>query len=313
MVRRVVRIVVSAALTVAGAVGLVLLMMALAPGDPIDLIPGGEAIRPQLEAEWGLDQPLVVRWLQTLGRMARGDLGTSISYRPGAPVLEVIGAASVRSLGWLLAALLLAATQSVALAWYTAGRSSWIRGLLRWVSVAPVFLLAHLSVHSINTITFWGMNLSYWGRPEWFALPDQPSSVRAVLAVVLLAVGSGAVTELHLEVESALTRIRASGYVDAARARGSSTFRLVAWNLLPPLASLLANRAAFFAGGLVVLERVLLLNGAGSILWQSALSHDYPVAMGVALLAAIWVAGARSLADFTRTAVDPRMRESASW
>ncbi len=308
MVRRVARIVGAALLTIAGAVGLVLLMMALAPGDPIDLIPGGEAIRPQLEAEWELDQPLAVRWLNTLGRMATGDLGTSISYRPGAPVLDVIGAASLRSLGWLMAALVLAACQSVGLAWFTAGRSSWIRGVLRWTSVAPVFLLAHLSVHLINAFTFWGMEVGYWSRPEWFALPDQPSSFRAILAITLLAVGSGALTELHLEVESALSRIRASGYVDAARARGSSTFGLIAWNLVPPLASLLASRAAFFAGGLVVLERVMLLNGAGSILWRAALIRDYPVAMGVALLAAVWVTGARAAADFTRLAVDPRMR-----
>ena len=46
------------AATIAGAAGLVLLLVHLAPGDAIDLIPGGESVRPQLEAEWGLDQPL---------------------------------------------------------------------------------------------------------------------------------------------------------------------------------------------------------------------------------------------------------------
>lgn len=58
--------------TVLGAAALVLTMLWLAPGDAIDTLPNGEALRPVLMAEWGLDQPLPVRYLRWLGRAVQG-------------------------------------------------------------------------------------------------------------------------------------------------------------------------------------------------------------------------------------------------
>ena len=47
-----------AALTVVVAVAGMQVLLALAPGDPIDLLPNAEAVRATLEAQWGLDVPL---------------------------------------------------------------------------------------------------------------------------------------------------------------------------------------------------------------------------------------------------------------
>lgn len=295
--------------TVLGAAALALLLVHLAPGDAIDLIPGGETLRPQLEAEFGLDKPLPLRFAASLAGLLSGDWGTSIAYRPGAPVLEVIGGPALRSLTWLVAALAFATVQAMTLAWFTAGRArSLPRLVVRLLSVAPVFLLAHLAVYGLNEATFALIQSGTIERPGWFALPDQPSLFRTLLAVGLLAIGSGTLTELHLELESALDRIRSSGFVDAARARGASTWPHIWPNLVPELAAILAGRAAFLVGGLVILERVLLLNGAGSVLWQAALLRDQPVAVGVAVLAALFVASTRLLADLVRWFVDPRLR-----
>jgi len=176
------------------------------------------------------------------------------------------------------------------------------------VSIVPVFLLAHLTVNAINEATFAAMNAGWIGRPGWFALPDQPSLLRGVIAVVLLAVGSGALAEVHDEVENALVRIRDSAYVDAARARGAPTWLHVAMNLVPPLTTIATNRTAFFVGGLVILEKVLLLNGIGFILWESALKRDYNLAIGITLVTAGVVCVARLLGDLVRLLADPRLR-----
>jgi len=75
-----------------------------------------------------------------------------------------------------------------------------------------------------------------------------------------------------------------------------------------PLATLAAGRVGFLVGGLVVVEKVLLLNGAGALMWDACLKRDYPLAMGLAIAAAAIVAVANLVADLVRFSVDPRLR-----
>ena len=67
-------------------------LIQLAPGDPVTVMAAGftpsEETRAQLEASWGLDQPLHIQLLRYFGRILKGDFGTS--YFQGAPVLEII-------------------------------------------------------------------------------------------------------------------------------------------------------------------------------------------------------------------------------
>jgi ABC-type dipeptide/oligopeptide/nickel transport system permease component len=296
------------AAVLAAAVGFVLVLLLAAPGDAIDMQTNSEEMRPVLAAEWHLDRPIAERWAWAVFDAARGDLGTSLTYRPGKPVAEVIAGPARRSLVWLVSALVLSVAWGTLLAWFTAGRPTVTRRVTQAISIIPVFLLAHLVVNSLNELAFSAMNAGWIARPAWFALPDQPSALRTALAVVLLAVGSGALSDVHAEVEDALVRIRGSGYVDAALARGAPTWPHVAMNLVPPLATIVTHRAPFFVGGLVILEKVLLLNGMGYVLWEAALKRDYNLAVGITLFTAAFVCLARLVGDTIRLAVDPRLR-----
>jgi peptide/nickel transport system permease protein len=305
------RLVLAFMLTMAGAVLAIQLLLWASPGDPVDLVPNGEEFRVQLEAEWGLDEPLPQRYLRFLGRALQGDLGSSLTYRPGAPVTELILPAAGRSLRLLLPALALSMLLGSGLGFLTAGRSSLLRRLAQVVSVAPVFLLAFLSVHLLNELAFHGMQAGWLERPSWFALPDTDSVLKTALAIAVLAVGSGALAEVHAAAEDELVRLRNAPFIDSAIARGAPVWKHLLWNLLPPLATIAYGRAAFFVGGLVIVEKVLHLNGAGSMLWQACRLRDYPVALGITVLAAAAVCGARLLGDLVRISVDPRLREAA--
>jgi len=301
----------SFALTLAGAVLLIQLLLWAAPGDPVDLVPNGAEVREQLERDWGLDQPPLLRTLGFLARAAQGDLGTSFTYRPGATVTELILPAAGRSLGLLLPALALALAAGLALAFACAGRPSLLRRAVQALSVAPVFLLAFLAVQILNEGVYAGMEAGWFGRPAWFALPDTDSPLKALIAVLVLALGSGAVAEVQASVEDEVVRLRNATFVDAAIARGAPAWRHVLWNLLPPLATIAYGRAAFFLGGLVIVEKVLHMNGVGSMLWQACRMRDYPVALGITILAAAAVCCARLVGDAVRVSVDPRLREAA--
>jgi peptide/nickel transport system permease protein len=298
-------------LTLAGAVLAIQLLLWASPGDPVDLVPNGEEIRLQLEQEWGLDRPLHQRYTRFLGRALHGDLGTSLTYRPGAEVTELVLPAAWRSLGLLLPALTLSLLAGLGLGFLTVGRSSLLRRLAQLVSVAPVFLLAFLAVHLLNELAFHGMGRGWFERPAWFALPDTDSALKTSLAIAVLAVGSGALAEVHAAVEDELVRLKNAAFIDAAIARGAPVWKHLLWNLLPPLATIAYGRAAYFVGGLVIIEKVLHLNGAGSMLWQACRLRDYPVALGITVLAAGVVCASRLLGDLVRLAVDPRLRERA--
>lgn len=297
----------SSLLTVIAALALLQGLLMLAPGDPIDLLPNGAELRPQLEAEWRLDRPPLERIVGAEWDALRGDLGTSLSVRPGARVADLVLRAGLGSLGVLLPALGLSMLLGGALAALPALRQA--RAPTRALAALPVFLLAWLLVTGLDAAAWAGMERGWIERPDWFALPDQPSALRWLLAVFALAVGSGALSEVQGTVAEELRRFEDEGTADGARALGLPAWPHIALNLLPPLATALASRAAFFVGGLVVIEKVLLLGGAGALLWDAALGRDYPLALGLGLGAALVVAGARLLADLLRLGLDPRLRE----
>jgi ABC-type dipeptide/oligopeptide/nickel transport system permease component len=289
-------------LLVVGVLSLVLLLLVAAPGDGIAII-GGEEIRAGLEVEWGYRQSIPERVGVFLTGLLQGDLGSSQTVRPGAPVTGLIRDSAGRSVRLLVPALLLSLGASLALAW--SGRR-W--RLIHAVSVTPLFLLAHLLVYGLNEATFALLQQGRITRPDWFALPLVDSPVRGALAVCILAVGSGALSNLSGELTAAVRQIRESPWLEAARTRGTPLYPHILGNLMPPLLVGLASQVAFLTGGLVIVERVLLINGAGSLMWESALQRDYPLSMGLALLAGLVVCGARLLADVARLLIDPRLR-----
>ncbi|RME25557.1 MAG: hypothetical protein D6798_08695, partial [Deltaproteobacteria bacterium] len=161
-----------------GAVVLVQLLLWAAPGDPIDLLPNGAELRPQLEVEWGLDQPLPVRIGRYLVDAAHGDLGESLAVRPGAEVRGLVLTAAARSVTLLGPALVGGMLLGVALAVGTRGRHPVVRGAIQLLTVPPVFLLAYLAIVGLNELTWALVQAGRIARPAWFALPDQDSPVR---------------------------------------------------------------------------------------------------------------------------------------
>ncbi|MFK7930897.1 MAG: ABC transporter permease [Myxococcota bacterium] len=294
--------------TLLGAVVVVHLLFILAPGDAIDALPNAAEVRPVLEAEWHLNRSAPEQVLSYLVDLVQGDLRTSLVYRPGQPVWQVVAGPALRSLGLLLTALFCSVFAGVGLAAWTSGRTSLARPAVWALSLFPVFLVARVMVALMNGVAWELMQQELIARPGWFALPIEEHPVKWALAVTILAVGSGALAEIHGESESLFRRIRGSGYVEAARARGARVWPHVLRNLAPPLTSVIASRTAFFVGGLVILERILNINGVGAILWRAALERDYPLALGITLITAGTVALAKLLGDVARTTLDPRRR-----
>jgi peptide/nickel transport system permease protein len=302
------------AAAVTGAVFILQALLWSAPGDPIDMLPlfgqDLEELRPVLQAEWGLDDPPHQRIWIFISSALQGDLGESLVIHKGAPVWDLTGAAWGRSLRVLLPALAISLSAALALAWLTAGRRSFfIRPAIQITSILPIFLFVCFLV-LWDEYTWSMISERQVTRPEWFPLADKATPFRHWLAILVLGLGSNGLTEMHAALENSLVRIRDSGYVLAARARGAAVWPHILRNLLPELISLAASRVVMLIGGLVILEKIFNMNGAGALIWRACLQRDYPLALGLVLGAALIVSAARLAADTLRLLWDPRAKET---
>ena len=276
-----------------------------APGDPIDLLPNGASLRPILELEWGLDRSLTERWWDALIRLSKGDLGTSMSVRPGLDVWTLIATPVQRSLIWVA----LAMVTSVGLGLIAAGTKTTAHRLFHVLGVAsitPLFLMTHMAINAINDITYSAISNGYIARPSFFALPLEESLARTLLAIFLLGFASGNLYEWREEIVVIKNRIDTSDYVMATRSRGLPVWQHFLYNALPPLASLVVARLPLYLGGLVILERLFLLEGAGALLWNAALARDYALASGLTLIFASFVIITRLIASLIQLQINPR-------
>jgi ABC-type dipeptide/oligopeptide/nickel transport system permease component len=103
-------------------------------------------------------------------------------------------------------------------------------------------------------------------------------------------------------------------YMLAARARGIRQSMRLLWHALrpalPPVVSLSALEAAFLFSGTVVTETVFSRPGLGRLLVSSILQGDYPVALGLVALAAIFYTASLVTGDLIAMALDPRLRRT---
>ncbi len=291
-----------------GAIVLVQILVALAPGDAIDTLPD-PGLRAQLTAEWGLGGPLATRVIAGTWHALIGAWGSSWTVRPGDSVGGLVATAMGASAPMLVAAWAVA----VGLGAAVRGRG-WGEKVVVGLSTLPVVLLALGAIEGINAAVWAGMSAGWWGRPAFFALPMEGGVVRDALALVALGVGSAGVAAVAARLAEADARIDASGFVLAARARGMtvSALRSLKWrHRVVPLIE--GAQAAFppIVGGLVVVERLCALPGAGDLLWRAVEARDIPVATGVvvALTGTTVVVGAAL--DLLRRAWDPRLRAEA--
>ena len=302
------RRVLSGLLTAWAAVSLTFFALRIGAGDPVaSLLSQGLATPAQAQAlrhDLGLDRPLAIQYLDFLGNLVRGDIGTSIYT--GRPVATIIGEQLPATAELAASGLAIAAALGLGLgvlaAWSgrkPAGRlSAGLANLATSLPVAFIGILAILGYSLVNR-----------------ALPGgAPSAVRHLLlpALVLGFASSGAIARV---VQFGLTESLQAPYVLAARARGLAPGLRLLWHalrpVLPPVISLGALEAAYLFGGTVVTETVFSRPGLGRLLVSAILQGDYPIAQGLVALAALFYTASHLLADGAAMALDPRLRRQA--
>jgi peptide/nickel transport system permease protein len=280
------------------------ILVEIIPGDPARALAGpgasAETISRIREA-YSFDDPLPVRYADTMLRTAQGDLGYSFSR--GDAVSAVLLRSLPNTLLLTVLAFLLEVAIGVPLALWVVSR----RG-----GLADRLLLAAAGATSAVPAFLVGLVLIYVFafRLGWFPLGGAASPQAYVLPVVTLGVPFGLVLARLLR--TSLLEQLDQPYVAFAQGLGEPAWSVRVRHLLPnallPLFSLLALDFAGLFSSVAVVEVAFSMPGLGSDLLQGLRRLDTALIVGVGIVAGLLVALVNLLADMAVIAVDPRVR-----
>ncbi|MCP4970032.1 MAG: ABC transporter permease [Arcobacter sp.] len=119
----------------------------------------------------------------------------------------------------------------------------------------------------------------------------------------------GGIGSLTLYIRSLTIEILKSDYIFFARSRGLDNKKILRYyllpNLYPPVITLLGLSLPGIIGGSVILESIFSIDGMGLLFYQSALSHDYPVIMGILIIGAFLTLLGNMIADLILLKLNP--------
>jgi peptide/nickel transport system permease protein len=138
----------------------------------------------------------------------------------------------------------------------------------------------------------------------------------AHLALPVTCLTYGTLAFVARLVRAGVAEAASSDFVLAARARGASRRRALWMHALPnallPVLTLLGLVLPALLSGSVIVEKIFAWPGLGRLYFDSILSRDYPMILGLSLLTAVATLGATLLADLATAAADPRVRDGAA-
>ena len=288
-------------------------LMHLIPGDPAQVLLGFENTDPaQLEAvrrDLGLDRPVYVQYGRWLGKVLRGDLGTSV--RTGRPIRILVAEAFPFTLELATYALFLAIVIAIPI--------GTLAGTTR----------SRLADGAMQTLTLFGLSLpAFWVGAmlillfsvelRWFPVLTYPALVEAPLAnlrgfflpALTLAVPNAA--SIARMVRASMVAVRREEYVKVARAKGLRETvvvrRHMLKNALIPVVTLIGIVTGYLLGGSIVVEQVFAIPGVGRLGLQAIVQRDYPVLQAVVLMVTGLFVLVNLVVDVIYVLLDPRIR-----
>jgi peptide/nickel transport system permease protein len=104
-----------------------------------------------------------------------------------------------------------------------------------------------------------------------------------------------------------MTRVFSEDYILTAEANGASIWKhSFKEGFLIPVTQIIASKIPFILGGAVVVEQVFNWPGMGRLAWQAAQDRDYPIIMGITILAAVIVRMGSLIQRVVYVMVNPR-------
>ena len=300
----------------------VFVMMRSIPGDPVVALLGDAYTEEDAErtrAAYGLAQPVLVQYVIWLGKLVRGDWGTSIlSGRPvlsdvlvRLPVtLELVLLSMGVALLIAVPAGLIGALRQNTWADYTATSVAMIGVSIPEFFIGVLLLLVFsIGLGGILPSSGWVYlpgtcptmvcGVSLWGNVQHVLMPA-------------IALGVGRAAILTRLLRASMLEVIRTEYVTTARAKGLGERPVVLKhalkNALIPAVTVMGLQVGFLIGGAIVVETLFAMPGLGTFGIDAIIARDYQQVQGFALITAFAFVVINFLVDLTYTVLDPRIR-----
>ncbi len=291
-----------------GVTLIVTILLELTPGDPARQLLGNFATEGEIQklrAEMGLNKPLIVRYLNYMAGVLRGDFG--ISYFTHESVTFEISRRFPYTLLLVVISMVLAILTGIPIGVYAATRQyTWKDNMSIVLSLfcvsMPSFWFALILVQIFSTKLGWLPSLGIDSWKSW------------IMPAISGAIGYSATLARQTR-SSMLEQIR-QDYVVTARAKGQSERKVIykhaLKNALIPIIVIVGSVFGASLGGAVISETIYAIPGLGNYTLSALTSRDYPVVQGSVLFFAILYSLIILLIDIVFAFVDPRIKSQYS-
>lgn len=311
---------------VLGIATIIFFLVNFAPGDPAQLLlsPGmTQEVVEQMRANFGLDQPVHIRYVKWLGAMLTGDFGYSFSH--SRPVLDVLIDFLPNTLLLSACALVLAFVFGIVIGTLQAVRQyslmdSGMSVVLLFFYSMPSFWLALMLILSMSLFA-----RNEWHLPIWFPASGMTSVdydflsfgarmhdrfMHLVLPTLSLSLVLTAGIARYMR--GSMLEVVRQDFVRTAHAKGLPErvviFKHALRNALIPIITLVGLYIPVLFSGTVFIELIFAWPGMGRTLVDAIFTRDYPLVMAGTFFFAIMVVMANLVADVLYAVVDPRIR-----
>ena len=283
---------------------LVFFIMSLSPGDPARTILGETAPIEAVEAlreELGLNDPVLKRYVDYMGGLLHGDMGTS--YKSNRPVFDEIMGRFPATLKLSLWGMLFAVALSIPIGIISATKQY---SLVDGVSMVGALL-------GVATPNFWlGLILIivFSLNLKWFPSGGMDGWKTYIMPVITL--GTGCMASITRTTRSSMLEVIRQDYIRTAQDKGMKQrvviTRHALRNALIPVITVIGLQFGYLLGGAVLTETVFSWPGVGTYLVNSIKAKDTPSVMGCVIVFSIAFSIVNLLVDLLYAFVDPRIK-----
>jgi len=274
------------------------------PGSPLQSKNISGDVLAKMEAQYGLDKPVVTQLFIYIKNMLHGDLGTSYK-KTGTSVTAIIKQSMIPTMKLGLVTTVLVLVVGIfsgimmAKSKSPVAKGAWLTGLTLGVSI-PNFLVALLLMILFGVI-FKALPIIGLSTPLHYILPAVAQGLWPISAVARLT-------------QSSYEEVIRQDYITMAKAKGISKstilFRHVLKNAMLPVITYIGPMVAFLLTGSVTIEKIFTIPGLGREFTNAIMNHDYTVVMGITIFMGALIIMCNLIADLLCAVVDPRTRKS---
>lgn len=295
---------------------LTFLLVNLLPGDAINALIPIEAQQDQeyvaqVRAEWGLDDPMLVRYGKWLGDAVRGDLGDSIvtSRAVSSEIAHRIPVTGELMIVTVVFSVLMAVPLGVVSAYREGSRiDQFISGSAQFALSVPGFVAGLLFIY------VFAMKLGWFPATGWTRISNSISGNLMTVTLPALSLSVIEVAVYARVVRSDLVATLKEDYILSAKSKGLKDGFILFRHALRPssltLITVVGLNIGLLLGGTVVVEFLFALPGLGKRLLDAIFQRDFMMVQGITVFVAMVYVVVNTLVDVVYLVVDPRIRKA---